>query len=485
MNRLAGLTLTLLFSLLTTISTYAQNADHIKWLYDVSEARQLAATENKLVLLHFSASWCAPCKELERFVFVNPMTIRAITGQVVPVKVDIDLNGELAKEYGVKSVPYDVIITPAGHVVTERSSPRSSDGYLAMVETAKSSAGNLSDEVVQQMADLRQEISQQRQAHEVAQNQAQSYGSLPAAEANQFQANLPATPTNAPNLQAPTPWSVGQTPTPPGVTPPDNMQIAENPRSSSFQPGPISHSGLPKVNPPSDQLATGQTRVTNRFANAATQPTNPSGQGQFQASTNPATTSGFQANGGGSFAPEGSQSRNQNPYQPALVKKQEPAKPLRIVNPLATGGASGQMSRNSSTIKQVSGTEPKLGLEGYCAVTLVENQRWVKGSKEWGCIHRGRLYLFASQQLRDQFQMTPDMFSPLLGGADPIEYHQAGQLVDGQRKHGVFYGDDGGPSVIVLFQNKMNRDTFEANPTEYLRTVRQAMSRLDDNPLLR
>ena len=61
----------------------------------------------------------------------------------------------------------------------------------------------------------------------------------------------------------------------------------------------------------------------------------------------------------------------------------------------------------------------------------------------------------------------------------------SGDLQQGKRKHGVFYGEDDGPTVIVLFSNKENRAKFEEEPAEYLRSVRQAMSRVDQELLLR
>jgi protein disulfide-isomerase len=128
---------------------------------------------------------------------------------------------------------------------------------------------------------------------------------------------------------------------------------------------------------------------------------------------------------------------------------------------------------------------PPLGLDGYCGVTLIQEQKWVKGNPEFGCIHRGRLYLFASRECLELFQMTPDMFSPLLGGADPVSYHHTGQLVEGARRYGVFYGDEGEPSVIVLFENEANRDAFQTDPAKYVQEVRQAMSRVDRDVLLR
>jgi protein disulfide-isomerase len=135
------------------------------------------------------------------------------------------------------------------------------------------------------------------------------------------------------------------------------------------------------------------------------------------------------------------------------------------------------------TASEAAATEP--GLDGHCGVSLIEDQKWVKGDPRFGCHHRGKLYLFASKEHLDRFKMTPDMFSPVLGGADPVEFHRSGSLVDGLRKFGVFYGDEGEPTVIVLFDNQANRDAFETDPTTYLQTVRQAMAQLDAGTLIR
>src|SRR5690606_15960666 len=63
---------------------------------------------------------------------------------------------------------------------------------------------------------------------------------------------------------------------------------------------------------------------------------------------------------------------------------------------------------------------PPLGFFGYCCVTMKENNDWQPGSVEWGAIHRGRTYLFRSQELRDKFLANPDSYAPVLAGADPV-----------------------------------------------------------------
>jgi len=107
--------------------------DQIHWQSSPQQAAAQAANEHKLVLLHFTANWCGPCQTQKRFVFSNPTVAQAVHQSVVPVLVDIDINRALAGELGVKSIPFDVFLTPQGEVVSKRNSPTDSRNFIQMV----------------------------------------------------------------------------------------------------------------------------------------------------------------------------------------------------------------------------------------------------------------------------------------------------------------------------------------------------------------
>lgn len=116
-------------------STLAQEKIH--WQSNPQQAASKAAQENKLVMLHFTADWCSPCQTQKRFVFSNPRVANAVNRSVIPVLVDIDVNRELAGELGVKSIPFDVFLTPGGEVVAKRSSPKDSENFIKMVTSTR------------------------------------------------------------------------------------------------------------------------------------------------------------------------------------------------------------------------------------------------------------------------------------------------------------------------------------------------------------
>ncbi len=467
----------------------ANAQDHINWQHDLEKAKQDAASEDKLILMHFSASWCAPCKEIERFVFVNPMAIRALSGQVVPVKVDVDLNSDIAEQFQVSSVPYDIIITPAGHIVSERSSPRSTDGYLQMIQNAQAASSNMSDKAVSDIRDLKNEMKRQQRTADDAKSIEKSYGALAQNKANQFKQTYKA-PAGAdvPKFENPKPWSQTAVNAPPAAA----NGVVRNRFTSN------NSTFMPADNPAAHQPA---NPASNVQAPAVQAPTAPAFQNVASPRTTVAQNNSFQqefqenkfrpANN----RPTDSVASSSPAWKPAYEQPIQKPAPQRIVNPMAQSNinpeppapaASPALNGSERRVDHTTESRPyKLGLEGFCGVTLMDEQRWVKGDAKWGCLHRGRLYLFASEALRDQFQMSPDMYSPLLGGADPVAFHMSGDLQQGKRKHGVFYGEDDGPTVIVLFSNKENRAKFEEEPAEYLRSVRQAMSRVDQELLLR
>lgn len=82
-------------------------------------AKRKAASENKLVILEFYATWCIPCQWMEETTFADPEVIRQMNENYVPVKINIDdFDGYALKEqYGVKILPTMLIFSADGEIV--------------------------------------------------------------------------------------------------------------------------------------------------------------------------------------------------------------------------------------------------------------------------------------------------------------------------------------------------------------------------------
>ena len=424
-----------------------EGQEYVQWSFDLDQATQVAASENKLVLLHFTATWCAPCKELDRFVFVNPTTIRALSTLVIPVKIDVDAQKFVADKYQITSVPTDVIITPAGHVVSRQASPRSTDGYLQMLSHAKASAENISSDALVAQSKIRQAISV-NQPIEMGQGSQQNNSGFQMSSGGSFSPT--GVPTPGAHLVAGNATVTNKF-----------FQRDDNPQGMDFR---------------NQAITTQQASMYSRR-----QDENP--PMQSAAVRNEYSSGGGLNSGGGSFAASpannhGGMMRVQNPY---ITNPEDSSVEMNLIAETPVQSTNSEIDQSRTHAVSL----PPIGLDGYCGVTLTEEQKWVKGDERFGCIHRGKLYFFASQELLDRFQMTPDMFSPLLGGADPVAFHDSGKLIEGKRKLGIFYGEPGEPSLIVLFDSEANRMSFESDPPKYVQSVRQAMSQVDGNTLIR
>jgi thioredoxin 1 len=83
----------------------------------------------KPVLIDFFATWCGPCKT------VSPIIdeIAEENPSFKVVKVDVDEQPELARDFGVMSIP-TLVVVKDGKVVKKTTGARPKDAILALIE---------------------------------------------------------------------------------------------------------------------------------------------------------------------------------------------------------------------------------------------------------------------------------------------------------------------------------------------------------------
>ena len=117
-----------LFLLVFFIST--ANASTGNWLKDLEQAKKLALSTDKLIIVDFWASWCGPCKRMDKESWSDP-EIQKIMKNYVPLQIDIDVKKRDAMKYGVRAIPYIFIIDGNGEVIYR------SLGYMPKQEVAR------------------------------------------------------------------------------------------------------------------------------------------------------------------------------------------------------------------------------------------------------------------------------------------------------------------------------------------------------------
>jgi protein disulfide-isomerase len=120
----------LLFTLLVAT---AHAEEQVRWAPSLQAAIETAARNNQLVLIHFWAPNCPPCRMLERNVFSRSDVAEAIHRDYVAVKVNADAMPEIAERYKVDRWPMDVVITPAGYQVHSMVSPQDPQEYMGTI----------------------------------------------------------------------------------------------------------------------------------------------------------------------------------------------------------------------------------------------------------------------------------------------------------------------------------------------------------------
>ena len=471
----------------------------IDWMHDLEAAQKTAAEQDKLVLLHFSADWCRPCKQLETFVFRSPLVVKALNEKVVPVHIDTDIHPELVKQFSIEEIPTDVVVTTKGRVVSKRKSPKDISNYVRMIKSLPL-AGVANDmqnvEIAQKIEQVinanKKEFSRPDQNNFAAetprhQQPAPSSNSMKLSakaastrqvdhETNSFVPRKAALdngeqekPTASPQRVINDKFFVEKSST---AEQSSNMpQTGEQSSNQTDQRRPM------QLNPqPIESKQIASARINNPFQ----------GENKVRITSDASAARIMTPN----FDKERKLVAQQKPVatKPAATKRVAPNQvqqaPRRRVAPVKKISPDFKMdsdpkmrepefASDATKVKAKVAMQPvtaEFALGGRCAVTLLKDGKWMKGASKFGCIHRGRVYIFGDDEKLKLFKTNPDKYSPVLAGYDPVEFHDSGTLVDGQEENGVFMGKSP-EQKIVLFSSKETRAKFQASPHKYMSTT--------------
>jgi YHS domain-containing protein/thioredoxin-like negative regulator of GroEL len=456
--------LALLLTLLTTATVCAQGG--IQWLTDPAQAYGIAQREQRLVLLHFYSDSCPPCRMLEQQVFPDPQVAGAVARDYVPVKINTTQARDLVEYYRVRQVPTDVVLDTQGRVLVQTSSPRDAAGYVRMLT----------------------ELAAARR--------------------------MPEHPMMGGATPAPAGYPAGPQSSPYEATPPaDRAALSEQPgaairpEAAGTTAGSFYDLKMPQAanaEPPTNPSQERDER-SSRYSMPQSLAVGPRYAEQYRPDEMPTERvlppqplGGTPVPRGGSLAASPSPAppapdRTVSPPQPTgsvafrdpLVAEAQPAPASRWDGRASTSTNSNfasYASQNPDPASSPANPSPvapspgpavapaAIAMEGFCPVTLKEQEQWREGDRRFGAMHRGRTYLFVSAKHQERFLADPDRYSPVLSGYDPVAFIDRGELVDGCRQHGVWYQGN-----TYLFADEASLQRFETAADYYAQKSQSVM----------
>lgn len=353
------------------LGAYCPAQEAVQWQPTLETAKRLAGQTNRLVLVHFWAHWCDPCRRMDRDVFSQREVGTAIAASFVPVKVHADQFPKTMQQYGVTSIPTDVILTPQGQMVAKLAGPTEAADYISRLDRVAADHRSRMSELYAQMRP----------------------GTAGASSDQPLQSGAARPPYGE--------IATGGPQTPAGQVP-DWREAALVPQDGR---------SAAAARPPYGQISPPAPRYGDRAMAGPAQPAEPAA---------------------------------------------EPPTP--------------DSPRVAMLSRQMPPGSPPLGLEGYCPVSVTEQNAWKPGDLRFGAIHRGRTYLCANAEERQKFLANGDRYAPVLSGYDVVIAVDEGRMVPGVRDVGVWYPDKG---PIYLFSSEANLDKFSANPERYARAAQE------------
>lgn len=93
----------------------------IGWSSDLAAAKVASAKEGKPILLYFTAAWCGPCQEMRKTTWVDERVVAAVRQKSLPVRIDVDAQPDVSREYQVQGFPLVELVDASGNrkVVTD------------------------------------------------------------------------------------------------------------------------------------------------------------------------------------------------------------------------------------------------------------------------------------------------------------------------------------------------------------------------------
>lgn len=434
-----------------TLFTAAPAEAEIAWQNNLRDAHAKAQAEGKLLLLHFYSDNCVWCDRLEAGAFQSPEIAAAIDQRFVAVKVHANTNPKITTTFKVTKFPSDVIVTTTGQALSHTVSPQDPKRYLGMLAGAVAPRGV--NNIAQSQPTAPQQTAPAPAASptvNVATNSPPSYAQPAATQPTATQP--PAAPQYAAMVPVQAQPQSTQQPPVAQQSPVQQFAAQTAPATSPVMPQ------LPSYTANQPPVATASAPVTASVSGFAMPP---SAQPTFNTGTAGQLVGSRTAGMSLGLPPE------------STVPPTASTSPQEIkIDPAAIAAVDAKKEQT---------TRPELALDGFCPVTVIGEDQWLEGNPEFGVVHLGKLYLFASASKMQTFLKDPTPYTPVLNEIDVVRFYEEHVVVPGKRDYGV---KDPVHNRMFLFADEQAMNHFIMAHTRYTDSAIELMKTavLDANP---
>lgn len=127
----------LIFAAALLLGVFTANAQVRFETASTDAVREMALKANKLVFIDLYASWCPPCRMMERDVFSRKDVGEFMDARFISAKYDTDkaLGQDLMKRYGQGAIPLYLVFDTKGELLGRIQGAAAPDEFMKNLQT--------------------------------------------------------------------------------------------------------------------------------------------------------------------------------------------------------------------------------------------------------------------------------------------------------------------------------------------------------------
>ncbi|MDY0163577.1 thioredoxin family protein [Desulfobotulus sp.] len=130
----------LFFVFFMLMGVFTVSAETLNWT-PLEKALETAGTSGKKIYYYFYTPTCPWCKTMAEETFSAEKVITKLNADFISVKINVVETRDLARRFGLETVPTSVFLSPEGTVLLNRPGYLPPEKFLEMLEGLKEKNG--------------------------------------------------------------------------------------------------------------------------------------------------------------------------------------------------------------------------------------------------------------------------------------------------------------------------------------------------------